>query len=142
MLLTISGPDTAWTHGNLVQKDDACMLLAKLQTEAGDTKGALVTLETAVQGRADDPWLMNELVMEYADQGVCLDKALALIESALKRQPENPVLFDTKGWVLFKLARTGEAKVAIERCLELLPEYEDAKEHFHLVSGHGRSGDR
>jgi tetratricopeptide (TPR) repeat protein len=132
----ISEPDSVWASANLVQKEDAHMLLAKFQRDLGDTKGALVTLESAAQRRADDPWVIDELVMEYADQGVRLEEALALIERALKHQPENPIFLDTKGWVLFKLGRSDEAKALIERCRELLPEYEEAKEHFHLVSSH------
>jgi len=50
----------------------------------------------------------------------------------LRYQPENSIFLDTKGWVLFKLGRRDEAKAVLERCLELLPNYEDAREHYKI----------
>jgi predicted Zn-dependent protease len=71
--------------------------------------------------------------MEYADQGVRLEEALSLIEGVLREQPENAIFMDSKGWVLLKLGRREEAAVFLKKCLELLPEYEDAREHLrHL----------
>lgn len=132
----ISEPDSVWTAAPQVRKEDVYMLLAKFQRERGDTTGALLTLESAHQKTTDDPWLIDELVMEYADQGVRLEEALSLIDCALKHQPENPIFMDTKGWVLIKLGRRDEAKTLFEKSLELLPEYEDAKKHWQLISSH------
>jgi tetratricopeptide (TPR) repeat protein len=129
----IAEPDSSWSSVKLIPKEDAYVLLAKFQRELGDADGALSTLEFAIRGKTDDPWLIDELVMEYADQGVRLEEALSLIEGVLTEQPENAIFMDTKGWVLLKLGRREEAAAFLKKCLELLPEYEDAREHLrHL----------
>jgi tetratricopeptide (TPR) repeat protein len=130
----IAGPNSDWNSAKHFQKADACALLATFQRELGDTKSALSTLESALQSNPNDLLLINELVMEYADQGVRLEEALSLIERALKDQPENPIFIATKGWVLFKLRRREEAKVALERSVELLPECEEAREHLRHIT--------
>jgi len=130
----IAGPNSDWNSAKHFQKADACALLATFQRELGDRKSALSTLESALQSNPNDLSLINELVMEYADQGVRLEEALSLIERALKDQPENPIFIATKGWVLFKLRRREEAKAALERCVELLPECEEAREHLRHIT--------
>jgi tetratricopeptide (TPR) repeat protein len=129
----IAEPDSSWSSVKLIPKEDAYVLLAKFQRELGDADDALSTLEFAIRGKTDDPWLIDDLVMEYADQGVRLEEALSLIEGVLREQPENAIFMDSKGWVLLKLGRREEAAVFLKKCLELLPEYEDAREHLrHL----------
>ena len=127
--------DSSWNEVAVFQKEEAYVLLAKYQREAGDLRGAESSLESAVTRSPDDPWLINELAMEYADQGVRLERAFALIKRALNCQPENPVFLDTIGWILFKMGRREEAKAALERCLEVLPDYVSAREHCRVLSG-------
>jgi len=131
----ISETASFWDSVKLTPKEDVYVLLSKFQREFGDLKGALSSLESALERNADDPWLINDLATEYADQGVRLERAVSLIDRALKYQPENPLFLDTKGWVLFKLGRREDAKATLERCLELFPDYQDAREHFQAVSG-------
>jgi tetratricopeptide (TPR) repeat protein len=129
----VSQADAMWNSQQL-QKNDACMLLSRFQREAGDTKGALETLRSAARGGPLDPWLTNELAMEYAEQGICLVEALSLADDALKLQPDNAIFFDTKGQILLKLGRNEEAEAAIERSRKLLPEYHGATIHWQRVS--------
>jgi len=55
------------------------------------------------------------------ERGVRLPEALALIEKALKLQPDNPSVLDSRGWALFKLGRLAEAERDLRRALESLP---------------------
>lgn len=126
--------DLVWNPAKLIQQRDAYIILFKFQREFGAAKEVLLTLESAGERYPEDPWLINEVAIEYGDQGVQLERALTLINRALRDQPENAIFLDTKGWVLFKLGRRTDAETVLERCLELLPDYQDAKEHYHIVS--------
>lgn len=119
---------------DLAQKEDAYILLANLQREFGDLNGALASLQAALERDSSDPWIFNEISMEYADQGIRLEEALVLIDRALKLQQENPIFLDTKGWVLLKLGRREDARATFERCMELLPDYKVAEEHYQLIT--------
>ena len=132
----IAQPDSAWrSQQQQLRKDDAYLLLARFQKDAGDAKGALETLQSAAREQPIDPWLSNELAMEYVDQGIFLENGLCLIERALKSQPENAIFLDTKSHVLLKLGRSEEAKAALEKSRELLPEYHNATGHASNLSG-------
>jgi tetratricopeptide (TPR) repeat protein len=131
----LAQPDDMWVAQQF-QKADAELMLAKFQRDIGDLRSALETLESAVQREPSDPWLVNELAMEYVDQGVSCDKALCLIEGALRSQPENAIFLDTKGQVLLKLWRCEEGSAAIKESRKKFPEYHDVKSRYqHVATG-------
>ena len=70
---------------------------------------------------------------KYVEQGVNLEKALSLINRALTYQPDNSLFLDTKGWTLFKLGEVEKAKRAIQKSLELNPDYKEAKVHYKAI---------
>ena len=110
--------------------EDTYILLSKFLRESGDSKGALLTLESALEKNLNDLWLINSIAMEYADQNFNLEKGIKLINRALKYQPENPIFLDTKGWLLFKSGRKEQAIDIINKSLALNPNCEETKEHF------------
>lgn len=124
----LAQPDTQWSSAQL-RREDAASILALFQRELGDTKGALQTLQSAAENKPIDPWLANDLAMEYHDQEIRLEDALSLIEHALRAQPENAIFLDTKGLVLLKLGRNDEGKAVIEKSQMLLPEYHNPKKN-------------
>jgi tetratricopeptide (TPR) repeat protein len=63
--------------------------------------------------------LNNSLAYCYAQKGENLDEALSLVESAIKDEPDNYTMLDTKGWVLYKMGKKDEAEKILERALKL-----------------------
>jgi len=118
----------------LKQKADCCVMMSRYQKEFDDLGGVLYSLGKALEYNPTDMWVVNELAMEYADQEIKLDEALAMIDKALAYQPENSVFMDTKGWILFKMGRKQEAKLEIEKSLALNPECKDTNEHYKLMT--------
>ncbi|MEO8427856.1 MAG: tetratricopeptide repeat protein [Verrucomicrobiota bacterium] len=54
----------------------------------------------------------------YADLGIHLDKARAMIEQAVELDPKNAAYLDSLGWVLFKLKLPSEALPYILKAIE------------------------
>ena len=75
----------------------------------------------SLESRPDDPWLLNYLGYSWADRNVNLDEALDLIERALERTPNDGMVIDSLGWVLYRLGRYDEAVVELERAVGLEP---------------------
>jgi tetratricopeptide (TPR) repeat protein len=75
----------------------------------------------------------NGLAYDYAERGERLDKALALVDRALSRAPNDAEAMDTKGWVLFKLKRYREALPLIERAVRELPDRREHHDHLAAV---------
>ncbi len=103
------------------------------QKKIGDMDGALNTLEQNLKNAPEYTWAKNDLAMEYADRELKLDTALNLINEAIEHQPDNSFFIDTKGWVLFKRGNRDEAKIEIEKSLELNPDCKETLEHYEII---------
>ena len=57
----------------------------------------------------DDPELLNGLGYLYAEWGVHLEEAVALIQRALAQEPQNGAYLDSLGWAYFRLGRLEQA---------------------------------
>jgi tetratricopeptide (TPR) repeat protein len=114
-------------------KDDIYIVLSRMQKESGDPSAALTSLELAFGKNVGDLWVINDLAIEYAEQGVNLEKALNLINGALAYQPDNSIFLDTKGWTLYKLGEIENAKLAIQKSLELNPNCKEAQVHYKAI---------
>ncbi len=118
---------------SMFDKSNLYVMMSRCQNEINDRAGALNTLEKAFENSPTDTWVINELAMEYANQGINLDKALKLTNNLLKYQRDNSIFMDTKGWILFKVGKREEAKAEIERSLALNPECKETNEHYRLM---------
>jgi tetratricopeptide (TPR) repeat protein len=54
----------------------------------------------------------------WAERGVNLEKALEMIEKAVKAEPENDAFLDSLGWILFKLNQPQEALAALLKAVK------------------------
>ena len=95
-------------------------------------------LETALIYRPDHPYLLNYLGYAWADQGVHLDKALAMIKRAVALRPDDGYITDSLGWVFYKLGQYEEAIEPLERAVGLLPY--DPVVNDHLGDAYWQSG--
>ncbi len=63
---------------------------------------------------------LNYLGYSYADRGLKVEQALELTQRAVELKPNNGYYVDSLGWALFKVGRSDEALVAIDRALSLV----------------------
>ncbi len=63
---------------------------------------------------------LNYLGYSYAERGINIDEALALIQRALELKPNNGYYVDSLGWVFFKKGRLSEALVEIKKAASLV----------------------
>jgi len=80
-----------------------------LLEQKGDETKSIEYLEKALELKPDYDDALNHLGYMWAEKGKNLPKARAMIEQALKAEPENPAYMDSMGWVLFKLGKHSEA---------------------------------
>ncbi len=92
----------------------------------------------SLESRPDDPWLLNYLGYSWADRNENLDEALDLIERALERTPDDGMVIDSLGWVLYRLGRYDEAVTQLERAVSLEPA--EAVIIDHLGDAYWRTG--
>ncbi|HEU0072250.1 MAG TPA: tetratricopeptide repeat protein [Alphaproteobacteria bacterium] len=92
----------------------------------------------ALELNPDQPYVLNYLGYSWVEHGIHLDKALDMIETAVKLRPEDGYIVDSMGWVLYKLGRFEEAVPHLERAVELRPA--DPTINDHLGDAYWRVG--
>jgi tetratricopeptide (TPR) repeat protein len=109
---------------------DAHFFLGQAFERTGRYDDAASEFRRVLELREDDSTAMNYLGYMWADQGVHLEQALALVERAVALQPENGAYVDSLGWAQFRLGRFDAARQSLERAAELTPD--NATIHEHL----------
>ncbi len=103
-------------------KSGAALLASRLGEyffDTGDIANALEALRMARRLKtAPSSTDLNTLSYARAVANVELTEALADIDEAIRREPSEPALLDTKAWVLFRLGKFQEAKPIMEKALQ------------------------
>lgn len=78
---------------------------AQLLEEAGKVAEAEGVLRGMIERDPQDANALNSLGYMFADRGERLDEAVALLQRALKIEPDNPSYLDSLGWAYFKQSK-------------------------------------
>ncbi len=73
---------------------------------------------------------MNYLGYTFAEAGMNLEEALALVSRAVSLDPDNGAYVDSLGWTYFRLGRNDQARGMLERAARLDPEDPTLQEHL------------
>lgn len=84
------------------------------------------------------PQVLNYLGYTWVDRGENLDKALGMIQQAVKATPTDGFIIDSLGWAFFKLGRFPEAVSTLEQAVQLKPN--DPAINDHLGDAYWRAG--
>lgn len=121
-----------WRAVRELRGDDPALLLdlGICLEQSGDIDGAVKAGREALALVPDAGPALNFLGYLLADHERDLAEAERLVHRALVQDPDNGAYVDSWGWVLFRLGRLEEARVALERAVELTGG--DAVVHEHL----------
>lgn len=84
----------------------------------------------ALELQPDHPLVLNYLGYSWVEQGVHLDRALAMISKAVNRRPRDGYIVDSLGWAEYKLGHFDEAVGHLERAVLLRPEDPTINDHL------------
>ncbi|HVV70938.1 MAG TPA: tetratricopeptide repeat protein, partial [Verrucomicrobiae bacterium] len=129
----------AYTEAEVIAKatdptrlnQDFYFQLAAAYERTGDFDESEKYFEKCLELKPDFTEAQNYLGYMWAEHGMKLDKARALIEKAVKAEPKNAAYLDSMGWVLFKLKEPQEALTYVLKAVELSEE-PDATLFDHL----------
>ena len=95
------------------------LALSNLDVEAGKLRQGEEWLQQVLDEFPDDASAMNDLGYLWADSGKHLGRALAMVQKAVDAEPDNSAYRDSLGWALYRLGRTAEAIVQLEKAVAL-----------------------
>jgi tetratricopeptide (TPR) repeat protein len=102
----------------------------------GRDDDAIELYKSAIRLDPKSPFPYNDLAYLYAEQGKNLPTALDLVNTALRLESNEIEIAndkDTKGWILFRQGKPGEALPLIEAAAAKIPEDEDIQKHLKAV---------
>ncbi len=88
---------------------------------SGNWPGAEADFRRALELSPDQPYVLNYLGYSWADQGVNLAQARAMLERAVALRPQDGNIADSLGWVLYRLGDIPGAIQWLEKAVELEP---------------------
>ena len=91
-----------------------------------DLAGMESDLLTIIQNNPQHAVALNALGYTLANRTDRLEEAFLLTKKALALKPENPMILDSMGWVLFKLNKKEEALVFLLKAYQTFPDGEVA----------------
>lgn len=80
-------------------------VLSLILQDKGDVAGAERVLRDLIAKDPQDANALNSLGYMLAERGEQLDEAIALLQRALKIEPDNPSYLDSLGWAYFQQGR-------------------------------------
>jgi predicted Zn-dependent protease len=124
------------------QDETLAFRLASLREAAGQYAEAEAIFRQMIARDPLNAPALNYLGYMLADRGQKLPEALALIERALKVDPDNPSYLDSQAWALFKLKRAAEAEPLLARAaLALRANSVIQAHHAEVLAALGRRDD-
>ena len=75
----------------------------------------------ALEIEPEQPLVLNYLGYSWVEQGINLEQAKAMIETAVAKRPDDGYITDSLGWVLYRLGSYEEAVQIMERAVALEP---------------------
>jgi tetratricopeptide (TPR) repeat protein len=115
-------------------------MVAVLLEQQGKADEARKTYETMANDAQNAPVAANNLAYIYAEQGINLDTALQLAQTAKQRLPDNPSVDDTIGWIYYKKDLPALAVKPFEESLKKRPD--SAEVLFHLGLTYAKLGEK
>ena len=114
--------------------------LGAVQDKAGLKDESIATMKEVIRLDPEDASALNYLGYTYADLGIHLDDAEALIRKALEIKPNDGYILDSMGWVYFQQGEFDKAVGYLERAAELT-DYE-AIIAAHLADAYLKTGQK
>jgi len=104
--------------------------LASSLERSGDFSGAEDAFRALLKDRPNDAAAQNYLGYMWADKGIRLEEAQALIAKAVAREPRNAAYLDSLGWTYFRMGKLETAEHNLLEAHRREPDDPTIEEHL------------
>lgn len=87
--------------------------------KSGDKHGCIIQMKKVLELDPNHTDSLNYIAYSYADEGINLDEAMAMIQRALKLKPDSGFIIDSLGWVYFRKGLYDEALNSLQKAFSL-----------------------
>ncbi len=104
--------------------------LGIVQDKMGQWEAGVATMQKILVFEPENSSALNFIGYSYADNGIRLDEAEALIKRALKQKPDDGYILDSLGWVYFKQQDYAKALEKLLLAVQQIPDDPTILEHL------------
>ena len=104
----------------------------------GDREAALQAMQQAIRVNPENAAALNFIGYTWADEGRNLTQALEYIGKAVQLKPDNGYIYDSLGWVYYRMGNLVLSIKALEKASELSPD--DPTIFDHLGDAYAQNG--
>jgi tetratricopeptide (TPR) repeat protein len=112
------------------KNDQAYFQLGALYDENKNKEKSIANMKRAIELNSQNAPALNYLGYTWAEMGVQLDEAEALIQRALKIEPNDGFYIDSLGWVYYQKGDYPKAVEHLERAVEITVDDPTIMEHL------------
>ena len=112
------------------QSTDLRYRLGMLYDRTGRPDDGIREMEEILKQEPDSPEALNFIGYSWADRGIRLDEAEAMIKKALALKPGDGFITDSLGWVYYRKNRFDEAVRYLKEAAAILPEDPAIADHL------------
>ena len=109
------------------------LLMAELQVQRGEFVPAIMSYEEVLKRTPNEMVAMNNMANLIADHGYELDRAAALASMLYTRNPRDPGVIDTMGWILFKQGKQEQALALLQMAAGGAPKNPVHRYHYGVA---------
>jgi len=109
---------------------DLIFRLGVLLDKKGDKEACIEQMRKILDIDPNHADSLNYIGYTYAEQGINLDEAMALIKKALKIRPDSGYIMDSLGWVYYQKGDYDEAVHHLEKAAQLTADDPTINEHL------------
>lgn len=112
------------------QNPKLIFLYGSVLEDLGKHDDAVSIMESLIKIDPDHAQGLNFIAYNLAERGLDLERAMQLSDRALADYPEDGYFLDTKGWILFRQGKAGEASKVLSRAVNLTGDDPVIVEHY------------
>jgi len=112
------------------QNPKLIFLYGSVLEDLGKHDDAVSIMESLIKIDPDHAQGLNFIAYNLAERGLDLERAMQLSDRALADYPEDGYFLDTKGWILFRQGKVGEAAKVLSRAVNLTGDDPVIVEHY------------
>lgn len=109
-----------------------------LAYSAGQKDLSAQMMEIALELDPDNSIAANGVAWDLAVRGKDLERAMQLVDIALKKEPRNAAYIDTKGWIYYQMGDYQQSLVWLESAVRRDPNHPELR--YNLARAHWASG--
>lgn len=108
-------------------------LMAEACYRTGRYERAWKAFDACLKLKPDEMGTLNNYAYYLAEQGLELEKALAMSRRTIEAEPDNANSLDTYAWILHLMGRDAEALPYMEKAVKLDPKSDTLRRHLEAI---------